>query len=37
METLELKCLINETKNSIHGLDSGPTLPTKLFITEVTG
>lgn len=36
MEILELKYLINETKNSIDGLNSEPILPTKL-ITEVTG
>lgn len=37
MEIPELKYFINETKNSIDGLYNGPILPTKLFITEVTG
>lgn len=37
IEILELKHLINETKNSIDGLNSGQILPRKFFITEVTG
>lgn len=37
MVILELKYLINETKNSKDGLNSGQTLPAKLFITVVTG